>query len=150
MARQPDRRCSLSIRHYGGSSPPIGPTSAQRNNYSLNDFVWINVIGAATLVYPMFIGVGIAALHDRSATLAFPRWFGYGSIFVFVANCPAQLLYFFKAGPFAWNGLFAIYAPFTVFFIWILTAGCLIRKALLSAATDSVDPAFSPKAAIFS
>lgn len=99
--------------------------------YFLNDFAWINVIGAATLVYPMFIGVGIAVLHDRSKNPVFPRWFGFASLFVFFMNCPAQLLYFFKTGPFAWNGLFAIYVPFTAFFFWILTAGYLMRKALL-------------------
>jgi hypothetical protein len=99
--------------------------------YFFNDFTWINIIGAATLVYPMFIGVGIAALHDDSKNPVFPRWFGFASLLVFVMNCPAQLLYFFKAGPFAWNGLFAIYLPFTAFFFWILTAGYLMRRALL-------------------
>ncbi|UCV23676.1 hypothetical protein [Ferribacterium limneticum] len=99
--------------------------------YFLNDFTWFAIIGAATLVYPMFIAVGIAILHDSSKNPVFPRWFGFSSLFVFVMNCPAQLLFFFKTGPFAWNGLFAFYVPFTAFFFWILTTGYFMRKELL-------------------
>lgn len=96
-----------------------------------NDFIWINLIGAATLVYMMFLGVGVASLVDKKQPAIFPRWFGYFSIFVVLANCPAQALYFFKSGPFAWNGLFSFYLPFTTFFVWILSAGLLMRSALI-------------------
>jgi hypothetical protein len=99
--------------------------------YFLNDFAWINFIGNATLVYPMFIALGIAVLHDHSKNPVFPRWFGFLSLFQFFLNCPAQLMYFFKVGPFAWNGLFAIYLPFAAFVIWIMTAGYLMRKAFI-------------------
>lgn len=36
---------------------------------------------------------------------------------------PAGLIYFFKTGPFAYDGAFAFWRPVTVFFVWA-TAMC--------------------------
>ena len=52
-------------------------------------------------------------------------------IWVLLGQLPGQLLFFFKTGPFAWNGLFAFYLPMTVFFVWFIAAFYVMRKATL-------------------
>jgi hypothetical protein len=100
--------------------------------YLLNDIAWLQFIGGLSLIMPMFIVVAVAAFHDRSENPVFPRWSGYFSLWVFVLFLPDQLLFFFKSGPFAWNGLFAFWIPLTVFCSWFLVMFYLMRKAILA------------------
>lgn len=99
--------------------------------YLLNDIAWLQFIGGLSLIMPMFITVAVAALNDKCANPVFPRWSAYASIFVFVAFLPDQMLFFFKTGPFAWNGLFAFWIPLSVFCGWFLMIFYLIRKSIL-------------------
>ena len=99
--------------------------------YLLNDVAWLQFIGGLSLAMPMFVCVAIAAFNDKSENPVFPRWSGYFSCWVFVLLLPDQLLFFFKTGPFAWNGLFAFWIPLTVFCCWFLIIFYLMRRALL-------------------
>jgi len=99
--------------------------------YLINDAAWLQFIGGLSVVMPMYIAVAVAAFNDKSANPVFPRWAGYASIWVFVLLIPDQLLFFFKTGPFAWNGLLAFWVPLTVFCIWFLVIAWLMRRALL-------------------
>lgn len=99
--------------------------------YMLNDVAWLQFIGGLSLVMPMFVTVAIVAFNDRSANPVFPRWSGYASLFTFFAFLPDQLLFFFKTGPFAWNGLFAFWLPLSVFCGWFLMLFYLIRRDVL-------------------
>ena len=84
-----------------------------------------------TIYLPTLFTITIAAFIDKSDRPAFPRWFGYMCFLVFMGQAPGQLLFFFKTGPFAWNGLFAFYVPMVVFFVWFVVAFYLLRKATL-------------------
>ena len=83
--------------------------------YLLNDIGWLQFIGGLSLVMPMIIAVGIAILNDKRAEPTFPRWCGFACFLGFVLMLPDQLLFFFKSGPFAWNGLIAFWIPVPVF-----------------------------------
>ena len=83
--------------------------------YLLNDIAWLQFIGGLSLIMPMFLVVAYAVLNDKNDKPVFPRWLAYLSIWVFVLFLPDQLLFFFKDGPFAWDGLFAFWIPLTVF-----------------------------------
>jgi hypothetical protein len=41
------------------------------------------------------------------------------------------MLFFFKTGPFAWNGLFAFWVPLSVFCGWFIMVFYLIRRSIL-------------------
>ena len=99
--------------------------------YLLNDAAWLQFIGGISLFMPMLLTVAIAALCDTSKRPIFPRWSGYVSIWLFVLFLPGQLLFFFKDGPFAWNGVFGFWIVLGAFCGWFVIVFSLIRKQVL-------------------
>tara|TARA_B110000211_G_C14092909_1_gene560334 strand:+ start:155 stop:856 length:702 start_codon:yes stop_codon:yes gene_type:complete len=97
----------------------------------LNDVGWIQLIGGLTPFLPMLLTVGIASLNDKSKNPVFPRWVGFFNFWVFVLVLPGQLLFFFKTGPFAWNGLIAFWLPVFVFCAWFLVMFKMLRDDVL-------------------
>src|SRR6516162_357188 len=81
----------------------------------LNDIAWLQFIGGLSLVMPMFLVFVVVSLTDKSEKPVFPRWFGYQSVMTFMLFLPDQLLFFFKTGAFAWNGVLGFWVPLTVF-----------------------------------
>lgn len=102
----------------------------------LNDVAWLQFIGGLSLIMPMFVIQAIAAFCDRSQRPVFPRWSAYFSLWVFVLFLPDQMLFFFKSGPFAWNGLFAFWVPLVVFCAWFLVMFYFMRRHLVTASDD--------------
>jgi hypothetical protein len=43
---------------------------------------------------------------------------------------PLSIVFFFKSGLFAWNGLFGFYLPFVTFWIWFFVMTYTIRRSL--------------------
>jgi len=99
--------------------------------YIFNDVAWLQFIGGLTVFLPILGSMAIAALIDKSEDRVFPRWSGYLCIWIFVLTLPGQLLFFFKTGPFAWNGLIAFWVPVTVFFVWFVVTFYLLRSYIL-------------------
>lgn len=97
----------------------------------LSDAAWLQWVGGLTIYYPQIVTIAIASFIDKSEQAVFPRWFGYTNLWLFVLLLPGQLIWFFKAGPFAWSGLLAFYLPFSVFALWFPLAFYLLRKAVL-------------------
>jgi hypothetical protein len=50
----------------------------------------------------------------------------------FILFLPDQMLFFFKTGPFAWNGLFAFWVPLTVFCGWFILLAYLVRRSIIA------------------
>jgi hypothetical protein len=98
----------------------------------LNDIAWLQFIGGLALVMPMFVVMTVVVFNDRSANPVFPRWVGYQSIMTFVLFLPDQLLFFFKSGPFAWNGVLGFWVPLTVFCSWFISVFYFIRRSVVS------------------
>lgn len=98
--------------------------------YMLNDWAWIQLIGGATIFWPMPLAMAIGALCDGSKDPVFPRWSGWACIWIFFLILPDQLLFFFKTGPFAWNGLFGIWLPLGAFGGWFALTSTLMIRAM--------------------
>ena len=96
----------------------------------VSDMAWLWWVGGASILL-MMIPVAVTALLDRSPEPVFPRWAGYLNLWIALLIIPDQLLFFFKTGPFAWNGLIGIYIPLAVFGSWFVTTFWLLRKAVL-------------------
>jgi hypothetical protein len=99
--------------------------------YLLNDVAWLQFLGGLSLIMPMFVIIPVLALCDKSPQAVFPRWVGFLNLWIFVLVLPGQLLFFFYDGPFAWNGLIAIWIPLTGFAIWFYVMFHFLRKAAL-------------------
>jgi hypothetical protein len=104
---------------------------------ALNDLGWI----AFLLDVPPFTvwlgAIGIAILRDRRPEPVFPRWLGYANLWVAGLVCPALLIPFFKTGPFAYNGLIALYVPFGCFFAWMVITTPYLIAAIKSEAREA-------------
>ncbi|RHW28166.1 hypothetical protein D0Z08_04030 [Nocardioides immobilis] len=85
----------------------------------LSDFGWL----AFVMVFPAYVFqlgcVAAAALIDRSPDPVWPRWAGYLNLWIAVSGAGGGLAVFFKAGPFAWNGIVGFYLPVVAFVIWL-------------------------------
>lgn len=106
-------------------------TRSEELTYLLNDIGWLQFIGGISIMMPTYIAVAIAAFSDKSSNPVFPRWVGFYSLWTFVALLPGQLLFFFKDGPFAWDGILALWVPVGFFALWFLVIAFLMRKAFL-------------------
>lgn len=96
---------------------------------ALHDLGWIGLIGPFFCVYVQCLAVGVCILRDPGERV-WPRWVGYFNIWVAVCFFPGALLYFFKSGPFAWNGIFVWWIPLTVFFGWFVVMFVTTMQAL--------------------
>jgi hypothetical protein len=72
----------------------------------------------------------IALRPTKVENPAFPRWFGYLTIFSMSVFEFGVFAYLNRTGPFAWNGIVVWWAVFGVFFAWCLTASALLLQAL--------------------
>jgi len=99
--------------------------------FMFNDLAWLQFVGGLALIMPMFVVIAFVAFNDTSRAPVFPRWCGWASVMTFLLFLPDQMLFFFKSGPFAWNGLFAFWVPLAVFCGWFFMMVYLIRRHIL-------------------
>lgn len=76
------------------------------------------------------LAIALCILRDDSSDPLFPRWAGYFNIWVFLLFLPSLLTYFFKTGPFAWNGLFVWWIPLAVFGTWFIVMTVLMLRSV--------------------
>jgi hypothetical protein len=96
----------------------------------LNDMSWIFLV----LPWPPFMmqnfAFAFAILSDRRREPLFPRWLAYVNVWAPIVFTPAVLLPFFKSGPFAWNGIFVLWVPATVFVLQFVANTVMLLKAV--------------------
>lgn len=96
----------------------------------LNDFAWILWV----VSWPPFafqaVCIGLCVLFAKTGQTIIPRWAAYVSLWLGVAMVPAALSVFFKTGPFAWNGLIAVYTPLVMYVIWWHAMMFVLLKAI--------------------
>lgn len=103
----------------------------------INDAAWVQFVGGLTPFLPILGSIAIASLSDDSEQPTFPRWCGYFNLWAFVLFLPTQLVFFFKSGPFAWNGILAFWMPLTVFALWFIIMFIVLRQAVLRQAQSA-------------
>ncbi|MCX2929973.1 hypothetical protein ORI20_06800 [Mycobacterium sp. CVI_P3] len=96
---------------------------------TLNDMGWLTFFGVASTGFVQLVIIGIVILQDSQAVPVFPRWVGYFNIWVGFAFLPGTVMIFFKSGPFAWDGIFIFWIPFTAFFVWLLVMPFVLCRA---------------------
>jgi hypothetical protein len=102
----------------------------------LNDLAWLPFVGVWMLAALQNVAIGVAAFMDKEQQV-FPRWVGYFNIWTAVLFCPGSLLYFFKEGPFAWNGALSWWFVVVVFVAWFAVMLYAMRRAIQSQAHEA-------------
>lgn len=98
---------------------------------TLNDLAFLFFITPFPPFILQYVCFAIAIFTDRSPSPMFPRWLGYLLVWVFFSSLPAFLAFFFKTGPFAWNGLFVWWIPLSLFGVWVVAMLAFCRRAVL-------------------
>ncbi|TJY58396.1 hypothetical protein E4T66_17070 [Sinimarinibacterium sp. CAU 1509] len=95
----------------------------------LYDSSWLMNLG---IIFPTVLEIsviGACAFMDRSERI-FPRWYAWICTWVAFVMCADVLVFFFKAGPFAFNGIISFWLELSVFAIWLLITFLILRKSI--------------------
>jgi hypothetical protein len=103
----------LAVAAYRADTRPPDITLA------LSDLAWLLFIGPAGPAVMQCLAIGLATLTDDDERPVFPRWVGYFNIWAGIVYTGAALVFLFKSGPFAWNGIFPFWLPLVVFTLWV-------------------------------
>ena len=98
---------------------------------ALNDAAWLPFLGIFSLFVVQCAAIAICILQDSNKTV-FPRWVGYFNVWAALLLAPATLIYYFKTGPFAWNGILVFWVGFAVLGAWFAVMSVALRNAILS------------------
>lgn len=96
----------------------------------LNDLGWLIIIPAFPTFIAQFCAIAFGALLDRSPVPVFPRWAAYFNLWIALFFVPGGLSYFFKTGPFAWDGIIAFWLAASAFFVWLLGMTQVVLRAI--------------------
>lgn len=95
----------------------------------LNDIAWIFLISPVAGGTVQLMAIGLAILGDSSDKPLIDRWVGYLSIWVAILFLPGAIIFFFKHGAFAWNGIFGFWLGAVAFGIWTAVMCHAMMKA---------------------
>lgn len=102
----------------------------------LADFAYFLAVFSVPVFGGWCVVIALPILMAKDGARPFPRWVGYTNLWAAVLFAPGQMVLFFKHGPFSWNGIVALWLPFTAFFLWIL----MMSWAMLDATKDRTVP----------
>lgn len=106
------------------------PERAPELTLLLNDASWLLLISAVPPFVLQSAPLAFAIFFTRNPSPLFPRWFAYLTLWGDLIYVPGVIAFFFKSGPFAWNGLFPYWLPFFVYGGWITLLCVLLMKAV--------------------
>jgi len=107
----------------------------------LNDIAWLQFLGVIAPFYFVVITIIYASFadsHDEDPII--PRWVGWFNVLFMFDLIPLSIIFLFKSGPFAWNGLFGFYLPFVTFWIWFFVMTYTVRRSLHRLDDEFVSP----------
>lgn len=94
----------------------------------LYDMAYLSYIGSLGCFAAAWWVLAIAILLDKNRT--YPKWFGYATVWQIVTEFIAALVFTFRAGPFAWNGLVSFYINTAVYVFWQVCQFYVLYKAV--------------------
>lgn len=96
----------------------------------LNDLGWLVIIPAFPTFIAQFVAIAFGVLQDNGPQPVFPRWAAFFNMWVALLFIPGGFAFFFRTGPFAWNGLLAFWVAASAFFAWLLVMTWLVLRAI--------------------
>jgi hypothetical protein len=98
---------------------------------TLHDLGWILFLIPIGPFIVQNLAIAAAILTDDPDRPVFPRWVAYCNVVIATSFLPDALLGFFKAGPFAYQGLFAFWVPTVTYGLWLNIMAFATRRAVL-------------------
>jgi hypothetical protein len=124
---------NLLLTAYPGGWWLIAAFRPERNpeiTQMLHDTAWLQFLGVITPYYFVVISIIAAAFLDESEEPLIEKWVGYFNAWFLLTLIPLNIIFFFKSGPFALNGVFGFYLPFIIFWVWFVVMFFALSKAI--------------------
>jgi hypothetical protein len=99
---------------------------------TLNDAGWYILLFTFTIFSLWCFMIALATFLDHSDQPVFPRWCAYLNVWCGILLFPAAAILFFKTGPLAYNGVFALYVPLFGFFLWMIAMTYVIVRQVVT------------------
>lgn len=132
---------NMSTFFYGPLIMGVAAFRPDRNPevvYALHDLGWLIFIMPFAPATVQCLAIALGIFFDRGRTQIFPRWFAFMCVWAGLLYTPGALIFFFKSGPFAWNGILAFYIAAAAFFLWIITLVGLLLRAIRNQESGSL------------
>jgi len=113
------------------------PQRSAETTQKLHDLGWMLLIMPFVPFTVQNTCLGWAILQDIGSPPALPRWVGYFNLWVALSFIPGGVIALFKTGPLAYDGVFAFWIPFTVFFVWLLVMPFALHPAIVESRSRS-------------
>jgi len=96
----------------------------------LNDVGWLIIIPAFPTFIAQFLAIAFGTWQDASPKPVFPRWVGYFNAWAALLFIPGGFAFFFRKGPFAWDGILSFWVAASAFFVWLILMTYVMLKAI--------------------
>jgi hypothetical protein len=106
------------------------PDRSPQLDQLFNDASYVMLILPWPPIMVQVFSIAAATFSDHRENPVFPRWFGYLNIWVGFLLVPANMIIFFKHGPFAWTGVIGFWMPAAVFGLWYFVVTYVLLKAI--------------------
>jgi hypothetical protein len=105
----------------------------------LNDAGWLIIIAAFPTFIAQFLAIAFGALQDANPKPVFPRWVGYFNAWTALLFIPGGFDFFFRKGPFAWDGIISFWVAASAFFVWLIVMTFVMLQAIKDEETNALD-----------
>jgi hypothetical protein len=113
------------------------PERSAETTQTLHDLGWMLLIMPFVPFTVQNACLGWAILQDKGVPPALPRWVGYFNLWVALSFIPGGVILLFKTGPLAYDGVFAFWIPFGIFFAWLLVMPVALHRAIRESRSQS-------------
>jgi hypothetical protein len=107
------------------------PTRAPEVTMIMHELANLTLVTSDQYYIFQMVAIAVVGLSFKSDPCpAFPRWFSYFTIWAAIMFEAGAIAFLAKTGPFAWNGLFVFWCPFTIFGAWFFTMSFTLLRAI--------------------
>lgn len=98
---------------------------------AISDIGMLFFFGGISAFIGIFAVLAYASLKmcDREDPII-PQWYGYICLWTTIILIPDLMVFFFKTGPFAWNGVVGLWVPLVLFFLVFNLSPLALKKSV--------------------
>ncbi|CAH38131.1 MULTISPECIES: hypothetical protein [Burkholderia] len=125
---------NLVVTFYTALSFSLAAFRAQRSPELVqfaNDLGFLQFMGGISMfVMAWFVSAYAILVESPRENPVLPRWVGYVSLWMGLLYLPELLIYFFRTGPFAWDGIVGFWIPAALFVVYFLFSPVVLVPAV--------------------